>query len=254
VGGFVLNNPEFKPAILIPVYNHEHAIGQTLKKVLQHGFPVLLIDDGSTLACRDVLLTLAKKYSEQVSLIRLDINGGKGAAVKAGLRVLKDEGYSHALQVDADGQHDLSDLAQFMMLGQQNPIRLIAGIPQYDKSVPKIRYYSRYLTHIWVWINTLSFEIKDSMCGFRLYPLEKTVTLLDQEPCGDRMDFDTEIIVRWVWRGGRVQNLATKVSYPTDGVSHFDALHDNILISWMHTRLFFGMLRRLPVILWRRFQ
>jgi len=244
----------FKPVILIPVYNHEQAIGHTLHNALQYSYPVLLVDDGSDAACRDVLLTLADKYSERVRLLRLDTNGGKGAAVKAGFRMLFAEGYSHALQVDADGQHDLSDLDTFIRTGENNPDAMIAGFPVYDKSVPKVRYYSRYLTHVWVWINTLSLEVKDSMCGFRLYPLAGVVQLLEQERCGNRMDFDTEIIVRWSWHGGQIKNVVTKVHYPVNGVSHFNVLHDNILISWMHARLFFGMLIRLPTILWRRYK
>lgn len=91
------------------------------------------------------------------------------------------------------------------------------------------------------------------MCGFRVYPLSEIVTLIEQEKCGDRMDFDIEIMVRWLWRGGKIKAIATRVNYPEDGVSHFNAFHDNVLISWMHTRLFFGMLLRLPRLLIRKF-
>lgn len=90
------------------------------------------------------------------------------------------------------------------------------------------------------------------MCGFRLYPVSDMVSLLEAESCGDRMDFDPEVIVRWHWRNGKIINIQTKVNYPTDGVSHFKLLHDNVLISWMHTRLFFGMLVRLPRLLWQK--
>jgi len=252
VGEFVLSSLEFKPIVIIPVYNHQHAIRQTLQDVLVHNYPVLLVNDGSDRECSNVLIGLEKRYSPRVTLLRLDENKGKGAAVKAGFRLSFEKGYTHALQVDADGQHNLADLPHFMKIGQDNRDAVIAGYPEYDESVPKGRYYSRYLTHIWVWINTLSFEIKDSMCGFRLYPLAEIITLLNQEPCGDRMDFDTEIIVRWVWRGGKIENILTKVRYPIDGISHFDVFHDNVRISWMHTRLFFGMLKRLPRIIWRR--
>jgi glycosyltransferase involved in cell wall biosynthesis len=247
---FVLSNhPTFNPIIIIPVYNHQHAISQTVSEALQQGYPILLVDDGSDEACKQVLIRLALHNPEQVTLLRLKHNGGKGAAVKAGFMHSEHRGFTHAIQVDADGQHTISDIARFISAGKAHPNTLISGYPSYDESVPKARYYSRYLTHIWVWINTLSFCIKDSMCGFRLYPLQQTVLLINQEPCGNRMDFDTEIIVRWVWRGGKVENLLTNVNYPTDGVSHFNVLHDNIRISWMHTRLFFGMLKRLPSLL-----
>jgi glycosyltransferase involved in cell wall biosynthesis len=242
----------FNPAILIPVYNHENAIRTILQDILRFGYPVLMVDDGSDSSCEQVLIELAQQYPEQVSLHRLSQNGGKGAAVKAGLSWLAHEGYSHALQLDADGQHAVSDIALFMATAERNPEALVTGYPEYDATVPKLRYYSRYLTHIWIWINTLSFRIKDSMCGFRVYPVRQVVKLLEMQPCGNRMDFDPEVMVRWAWQNGDVRNLPTRVHYPLDGISHFNVWKDNLLISMMHTRLFFGMLRRLPQILWRK--
>lgn len=253
MAGSVLAETDFKPVVVIPVYNHEEAIGVTLADVLKYDYPVLLVDDGSSPECQDVLVQLSEQYVGRVSLIRLEQNSGKGAAVKAGLRQLCESGYSHAVQVDADGQHDLQDLPLFMATAEEAPEALIIGYPRYDESVPAHRYYGRYLTHVWVWINTLSFVIKDTMCGFRVYPIAKTVGMLEQEPCGDRMDYDTEVIVRWAWQGFPVRNLPTRVNYPIDGVSHFNVVKDNILISRMHARLFFGMLLRLPKIIRNKF-
>ena len=251
--GFVLNKKiEFHPAILIPVYNHEAAIGVTLKETLQYDCPVLLVDDGSDDLCRDVLIDLSNKYSDRVILLRLDHNSGKGAAVRAGLKTLLAEGYSHAVQIDADGQHDLSDLPDFLATSNKHPESLVTGYPKYDGSIPKLRFYSRYLTHVWVWINTLSFKICDTMCGFRVYPLVAVVKMLDHESCGDRMSFDTEVLVRWFWHDGDIINLPTAVGYPIDGISHFDVWQDNLQITLMHTRLFFGMLRRFPHLIWRK--
>ncbi|MBN45773.1 MULTISPECIES: glycosyltransferase family 2 protein [unclassified Methylophaga] len=242
----------FKPAILIPVYNHEHAIGEILEAILVFGYPILLVDDGSDAACEQALIQLQQNYSDEVSLIRLPQNGGKGAAVKAGLIWLNQQGFTHALQVDADGQHDLEDVELFMNTAKQFPQALVTGYPEYDASVPKLRFYSRYLTHIWIWINTLSLQVKDSMCGYRVYPVALLVKLLAEQKCGNRMEFDPEIMVRWVWEKGVVKNLPTKVHYPIDGVSHFNLWKDNVLITGMHTRLFFGMLWRLPRLLWQK--
>ena len=242
----------YAAAVLIPVYDHVDAIGPTLDRVLQHQWPVLLIDDGSGDACRERLLALREQHAERVELLRLDVNRGKGGAVKAGLRALRERGYSHAVQIDADGQHEIEDLPGFIAASRANPTSLVSGYPRYD-NVPALRYYSRYLTHVWIWINTLSFAIRDSMCGFRVYPLTPVGEMLERETCGDRMEFDPEIMVRWCWRGGTVVNLPTRVHYPLDGVSHFNLWKDNLLITWMHIRLFFGMLYRLPKILWRKF-
>ncbi len=245
---------DFHPAFVIPVYNHEHAIRATLLGALEYRMPVLLVDDGSDSLCQQVLEQLAGEFSDRVFLLRLDLNSGKGGALKAGFRFLLDKGFSHGIQIDADGQHDVADLPGFLKAAEVQPQALIAGYPDYDESVPKLRYYGRYLTHVWVWINTLSFSIRDTMCGFRLYPLAPLVRQLSEEPCGDRMDFDTEVLVRWFWRGGTVINQPVNVRYPLDGVSHFNVWRDNVLISLMHTRLFFGMLRRLPALLQRKFR
>jgi hypothetical protein len=120
--------------------------------------------------------------------------------------------------------------------------------------VPKGRLYGRYLTHIWVWINSLSLSIPDSMCGFRVYPLAPTLELIDSVAIGRRMDFDSEILVRLSWLNQPMQWLPIRVRYPADGLSHFRLLHDNALISLMHAKLFFGMLLRAPLILWRRWR
>jgi len=158
-------------------------------------------------------------------------------------------GFTHALQIDADGQHATADIPLFLAAMAESPNALIAGYPQFDKSVPLFRYYGRYATHIWVWINTLSTTIRDSMCGFRLYPLNAACELFRSENIGNRMDFDCEFIVRWYWRGLAIKQLKTQVIYPESGNSNFKLLRDNALISWMHTKLFFGMLLRIPSLL-----
>lgn len=238
-----------KPVVVIPVYNHEHAIGAVVASVRSHGLPVLLVDDGSQPSCAAVLDQLVS--APEVLLFRRTENGGKGAAVMSGLAEAHRLGFTHAVQIDADGQHTLSDLPRFLELAARNPNALITGTPQYDESVPKGRLYGRYLTHVWVWINTLSLAIKDSMCGFRVYPLVRTLAAIVPS-IGKRMDFDPEIAVRLAWAGTEIINVPTNVKYPIDGVSHFDVWWDNVRISGMHTRLFFGMLLRLPMLLWRK--
>jgi glycosyltransferase involved in cell wall biosynthesis len=238
------------PCAVIPVYNHELAVPAVVQELLDAGLPCVLVDDASSPACAAVLRTLAGQ--DNVFLVQLPVNQGKGGAVMAGLREAAKLGFSHALQVDADGQHDLNDIAVFLDNSRQHPKSLICGYPQYDASVPKGRLYARYLTHVWVWINSLSLQIPDSMCGFRVYPLKPVLHLIDTANLGKRMDFDPEILVRLSWRNQPMQWLPTKVHYPQDGLSHFRLFHDNALISKMHAKLFFGMLARFPLILWRR--
>jgi glycosyltransferase involved in cell wall biosynthesis len=244
----------FHPCVVIPVYNHEHAIGKVLDQVLAHGLPVILVDDGSSPSCAAVLDGLAAAHPRQVMLERHALNQGKGGAVLSGFARAAREGYSHVLQVDADGQHSVADIPRFLDKGRANPNAVVAGCPLYDESVPALRLYARYLTHVWVWINTLSLAIRDSMCGFRVYPVAPVLALAKRRRLGLRMNFDIEILVRLYWDGVEVVNLPTKVGYPEDGVSHFKAWTDNVLITRLHVALFFGMLPRIPSLVVRKWR
>jgi len=243
-----------RTVVLIPHYNHPTPLVDVVQAIARQGLPIVVIDDGSNAHSQQVLADLQHHgASGQLTILRHSHNQGKGAAMQTGMRYASAQSYTHALQIDADGQHNSADIPQFLALAQQHPDAVICGVPRYDASVPKGRLYGRYVTHIWVWINTLSLRIQDSMCGFRLYPVAPTVAVMETETVGQRMDFDTEILVRLFWRGVQVHNLPTAVTYPQDGQSHFQMWHDNLRISRMHARLFAGMLLRLPRLLARRF-
>lgn len=242
----------FKPCIVIPVYNHDHVLAALLQPLFAEGLQVILVNDGSRPSCTMALQAIAQRHPAHCTLLQHAVNQGKGAAVVTGLQHAYAAGFSHALQIDADGQHTVADVPRFLSHASQAPDAMILGQPVYDASVPKGRLYGRYLTHIWVWINTLSFAIRDSMCGFRVYPLHAVVPVLSQCKMSQRMDFDTEVVVRLAWQGMVFINIPTRVSYPEDGISHFALWRDNILISRMHARLFWGMLCRLPGLLWAR--
>jgi len=240
----------FQPVAVIPVYDHGDAVGAVVAHVRANGLHCVLVDDGSSAGCAAVLDALA--WEDDVTLVRLPVNQGKGGAMMAGLRTAAGAGFSHALQIDADGQHDAGDIPAFLERARAAPQAVICGVPVYDDSVPTGRLVGRYATHVWVWINSLSFAIRDSMCGFRVYPLAPVVRLLDDARLGRRMDFDPEVLVRLHWRGLRIVSVPTRVTYPQDGLSHFRLGLDNWLISKMHARLFFGMLVRAPMLVWRR--
>jgi glycosyltransferase involved in cell wall biosynthesis len=244
--------PVFKPCIVIPVYNHEHAVGGVLAQLLPHGLHCVLVDDGSSPACAALLQALAAQHAAQVSLRRHAVNQGKGGAVMTGLRAAQELGFTHALQVDADGQHNLDDVTRFLQCAEANPQALVVGYPLYDSSVPKGRLYGRYATHVWVWINTLSLQIRDAMCGFRVYPLAPVLALLARRRLGRRMNFDIEVLVRLFWDGVPMLHRPTRVGYPADGVSHFRVWRDNVLISRLHAQLFFEMLWHAPRLLARK--
>ncbi|MGX2974383.1 glycosyltransferase family 2 protein [Ursidibacter arcticus] len=234
---------EFNPIAIIPHYNHSATVGKVAEKLQQLGLPVLIVDDGSSDEHKTVLERFPQ--SEWLFILFCETNGGKGMAVKTGLKRAQKLGFSHAIQVDADGQHQLEDSIKLLEDAKVSPNSLICGAPVYGDDAPKVRLYGRKITNFWIAINTLSLTIKDGMCGFRLYPIKPTVDILEQEFIGNQMDFDVELLVHCVWRKIPIVWVDTPVKYEIGNISHFRGWADNWLISKMHARLFFGMLKRL---------
>jgi len=242
----------YRPCIVIPFYRHEGAIAGTVERLKPFGLSCWIIDDGSGEPSRAVLHAIATREADWVHLSSHPKNRGKGEAVMTGCREARAAGFTHVVQIDADGQHDASDLPRLLSVSRAQPQALVTGIPVYDQSVPKARLYGRYLTHVLVWVHTLSLQIRDSMCGFRVYPVDTALAVWNQGQVGRRMEFDTEIMVRMFWRGVPVRSVPTRVTYPADGVSHFHMVRENLRLAWMHLRLLAGMCLRLPRLLWRR--
>ena len=240
--------------IIVPVYNHEEAIPRVVAKLKGYGIPCLFINDGSSVVCSEVLADCARNESKWITVLNRPQNGGKGAAVIDGFKAAISLGFTHAIQIDADGQHDFNDIPKFLEASQLNPHAMIMGNPLFDVTAPKGRIYGRKLTNLWIWINTLSFAISDGMCGFRLYPLAAVEQLISSTYIAKRMDFDIDIVVRLYWQGVKFINIPTSVKYPYDGVSHFKLWRDNLMISKTHARLFFGMLLRIPQLLRRHWR
>lgn len=224
----------FKPIIIIPFYNHGVALQKIALNLKKTGYPILLINDGSDEKNTKILKDLCKKHGflyEENSQ-----NGGKGAAVKTGLKKTFEKGYTHALQIDADGQHDLKDVDAFFKLSKQNPNNIVCGQPVYDDKAPKSRLYGRKITNFWVWIETAGKLKVDTMCGFRVYPLSSINRILPVV-WFNRMGFDVEILVKSFLNNIQITKISTKVIYEQDGVSHFRPFKDNVEISCVHTCL-----------------
>ncbi len=241
----------FNACLVVPHYNHHELLSVVLDGLESLQLPLILIDDGSDDNSFSTVQSLTVD-ADNVELLRHPLNRGKGAAVCSGLRHARLNQYTHAIQVDADGQHNIDDVSRLLELAQQHPNAIISGLPQFDKDIPRSRYYGRMLTHSLIVLETLSLRVRDAMCGFRVYPLAQMDKLFDHYYLGPRMDFDIEVMVKADWAGVAIRYLPTKVAYPESGVSHFDYIRDNVDIARMHCRLIFGMLLRLPLLLWRR--
>lgn len=241
----------FSPVAVIPVYNQPHRVGEVVAALRAHGLPVILVDDGSDARTAAIVSALA---ADRIIVERLPENRGKGAAVMTGLACARARGFTHALQVDADGQHDLDSVPALLDEARRHPGTLVSGRPVYDASIPKSRLYGRHISHFFARLETLSRGLDDAMCGFRVYPVAESLAVANEETVGARMDFDTEIMVRLHWRGVISRFVPVRVTYPEDGISHFDVFADNWRITKMHARLCAGMLWRSPRILKARFR
>lgn len=240
-----------KCCLVVPHYNHLSSFEAFLPKLVSLNLPCVVVDDGSEASNKDGLRQLLDAYSN-LHLVEHSLNRGKGAAMWTGAHAARALGFTHMLQIDADGQHDVADVARFIELAQAHPQAIISGAPQFDESAPKARVYGRKVTDFWVALETWSLSIKDSLCGFRIYPLNEFERVFDKYHIGKRMDFDTDVLVKSVWEGIEVKFIETNVVYLENSVSHFHYMADNLRLIWLHTRLMLGMVVRLPVWAWRK--
>lgn len=223
---------------VVPSYDNPVTVRGVVERIRAHGLPVILVDDGSAEPGRSACQEVADA-GLLADLVRREQNGGKGAAVLDGLARARDLGFTHAFQIDADGQHDLGRIPAFVAAAEADPDALVLGAPVYDDAAsPASRRRMRELTNFWVRVETGGrARIDDAMIGFRIYPIEPALAV---RPRTRRMDFDIEILVLMVQAGVPTVNLPVEVRYLTadeGGVSHFDMLRDNVRLSWLHSRL-----------------
>ena len=240
--------------VLIPSYNPGRKVFETVQGARQQWDPVWVIVDGSDDGTADALQAMARDDPGLHVMIR-PRNGGKGSAVLDGATEALRQGYTHVLTMDSDGQHPPDRIKDFMAASAANPAGMVLGEPIFDASAPSIRVKGRRISNYWANVETLGAGIHDSLFGFRVYPAAPLVRIMSSHMWMRRFDFDVEIVVRLSWSGVQASNLPAAVQYfrPEDGgVSHFNYLRDNILLTSMHIRLFSGFLLRLPLLVARR--
>src|SRR4029453_15795503 len=131
-------------------------------------------------------------------------------------------GFTHVVQLDADGQHNASDVPRFVAAMLAHPNALVLGVPEFDASAPLARICARQLSRGLVWLASLSREVPDPLCGFRGVPLAPALAVIASVPTGDWMDFEPEMAVRMVWQGTPIATIPTRGIFPSDGFPHFN--------------------------------
>jgi glycosyltransferase involved in cell wall biosynthesis len=227
---------------------------QTVLSARAQWSPVWVVIDGSTDGSAAGVRELDAS-DPGLKLIELAVNSGKGAAVLHGLQAARDAGFTHALTMDADGQHPADLIPAFMQASLAHLDSMVLGRPVFDASAPLLRVRGRKVSNWWTDLETLGAGIDDSLYGFRVYPVTELIAVMRRQPWMRRFDFDTEAVVRLAWRGVAPLNIAAPVKYLTadeGGVSHFRYGRDNVLLTWMHLRLMLEFVLRLPWLLFRR--
>ena len=246
--------PSATHLVLIPSYNPGPKVLDTVRAARAMWNPVWVVVDGSTDGSAEQLQALAAT-DEGLRVIVLPVNRGKGGAVLEGCTQAMALGFTHALTMDSDGQHPAPLIPEFMAASRQVPDAMILGKPVFDASAPALRVNGRKVSNGWANLETLWMGIGDSLYGFRVYPMAPLAWVMRGQRWMRRFDFDPEAVVRLCWLGVKPINRDAPVKYfaPEEGgVSHFNYLRDNALLTWMHTRLFIGFVLRLPVLLLRR--
>ncbi len=240
--------------VLIPSYDTGPLVLRTVRDALAHWNPVWVVVDGSTDGSAALLEELART-EPGLRVFILPENRGKGAAVLHGLLEARRQGFTHALTMDADGQHPAPLIGTFMEASQRQPDALVLGRPVFDASAPLLRVRGRKVSNWWANLETLWLGIDDSLYGFRVYPVAPLAGVMERTVWMRRFDFDVEAAVRLVWRGLPVINIDAPVKYlgkDEGGVSHFRYVRDNALLAWMHSRLLIGFVLRLPALIIRK--
>ena len=240
--------------VLIPSYNTGERLFSTVSAARAQWSPVWVVVDGSTDGTGERLQQMAAS-DPGLRVWVLPENQGKGAAVLHGLRAAQEAGFTHALTMDSDGQHPAELIPAFMKASQARPEAMVLGRPVFDASAPMLRVRGRRVSNGWTQLETLFAGIGDSLYGFRVYPVAALIAVMVRQPWMRRFDFDTEAVVRLAWRGVEPINIDAPVKYLTaeeGGVSHFRYVRDNVLLTWMHTRLMLEFVVRLPGLLIRK--
>ncbi len=240
--------------VLIPSYNTGERLFSTVAAARAQWSPVWVVIDGSTDGTGERLQAMAET-DPGLRVWLLPENQGKGSAVLHGLRMAEQAGYTHALAMDSDGQHPADLIPAFMQASIARPDTMVLGRPIFDASAPLLRVRGRRISNGWTQLETLFAGIGDSLYGFRIYPVGTLIRVMERQPWMRRFDFDTEAVVRLAWGGVKPVNIDAPVKYLSaaeGGVSHFNYVRDNILLSWMHARLMLEFVLRLPQLLYRR--
>jgi glycosyltransferase involved in cell wall biosynthesis len=203
---------------IIPAYCEGRFVGQVVRQVFQYVQAVLVVDDGSPDN------TSSEAESAGAKVIRHPTNLGKGAALKTGLDYAVSVDAPFFLFLDADGQHDPSEIPAFMEAINRSGADLVVGNRMLNlQSMPLIRRWTNQFMS-WQIGRICRVPIPDSQCGFRLARKELIQVLMAPS---NRFEFESESIILAARQGFRLDFVPIRTIY-TDQHSKIRPLRDTI--------------------------
>ena len=240
-----------KYCLIVPHYNDADMFCALLPKLKSLDLPCIVVDDGSDIKNTEKL-SHALADEPNFFQVKHEHNRGKGAAVISACYHARFLGFTHVIQIDANGQHNLHDIQQFVDCSAQYPRAIISGRSYFEDSAFENRVYGHSISDFCVALETLSLQIKDSLCSFRIFPLDEAEKLIDNYHIGSRMNFDADILVKAVWANIPLHFIPTKVIHSENNISHFRCVRDKSLLIKLHVQLMCGMIVRSPMLIARR--
>lgn len=215
--------------VVVPTYNNPLSIQKVAQDVLSHGYTVILVDDGSSIPVSSLV-----PEQNNLTIVRHDVNQGKGAAIMTGAREAQKRGYDFFISLDGDGQHLASQIEKICdACDGENQI--IIGARNFEiNHVPSGSKFGRWFSNFWACWDTEQ-TITDSLSGFRLYP----TSILDLIIQTKRFDWEMEVLVKHAWKGRLIKEVVIECYYPTpeERVSHFKKFWDTAAIVMVHVKL-----------------
>jgi len=243
-----------KICVIIPVYNSENHIADVIHSVLQYADNLIVVNDGSTDGTLEKVEETRRAASLQqpFEIVSYEKNGGKGYALQQGFRRALELGFTHAITLDADGQHLASDIPVVTQKAMENPTALIIGARKFDNpNMPQGNVFANNFSNFWFMMQTAK-KMPDTQTGFRVYPLQKMGRM---RLFTNRYEAELEMLVRAAWRGIPLVSQPINVYYPpiNERLSHFRGGKDFFRISVLNTVLcFFAVVYGYPGMLIRK--
>ena len=224
-----------KCAAVICVYNNAATIRNVVEKVLYENCALtVVVDDGSRDCCMKELLS-----GLPVILLSHEKNMGKGKALQTALEFLASlpEGkkVDYMITLDADDQHDPSDIASFLPVLAEGKDFLVCGSRSFRENVPFRSKLGRFLSNFFIRLET-GIKICDTQSGFRAYPVMSASEITCRST---KYDWETEILVKLLRAGAVFREVPIQVHYLPSGerISHFHVWKDNFRIVCLHWHL-----------------